>query len=66
MSSVTVAHRPAPLQPSKKGLSDAKVIERSREFGKADPSWHGPGPVGLRHFRAAYDPNAVLGQAFYR
>ncbi len=44
---------------------EQRIHERAELLGKHDPSWRGPGDTGLRHWWAASDPQARLGQAFY-
>ena len=41
------------------------VLRRAEELGRSDPSWHGPGPYGLRHYLAASNPKAVPGVPLY-
>ncbi len=44
---------------------DKIVLQRTMELGRSDPSWHGPGPYGLRHVFAAGNPTAVPGVRLY-
>ena len=45
---------------------DLRMNRRTEEFGRSDPSWHGPGSFGLRHYLAAMKPKAVPGVRLYR
>jgi hypothetical protein len=44
---------------------DLRMNRRAEEFGRSDPSWHGPGSYGLRHYLAAGNPKAVPGVRLY-